>query len=65
MLEESVLDVYINQYILVLSGLQIILEGVNGKSYRGDIAIDDISVTDGACQISSSMYMYTVQCTAS
>ena len=29
---------------------QIILEGVRGKGYRGDIAIDDTSLFDGGCQ---------------
>jgi len=29
--------------------LQVVFEGVVGSSYRGDIAIDDISFTAGAC----------------
>ena len=29
---------------------QIIFEGVRGKGYRGDIAIDDTSLFDGGCQ---------------
>ena len=29
--------------------LQLKIEGIRGSSYRGDIAIDDISVADGYC----------------
>lgn len=29
--------------------LQFVIEGVVGKSYKGDIAIDDVSVNDGTC----------------
>ena len=29
--------------------MQIIFEGLTGDSYRGDIAIDDVMVTDEAC----------------
>ena len=29
---------------------QIVFEGVRGKGYRGDIAIDDTALTDGGCQ---------------
>ena len=29
--------------------LQLKIEGIRGASYRGDIAIDDISVADGSC----------------
>ena len=28
----------------------MIFEGIRGKGYRGDIAIDDTSLTDGGCQ---------------
>ena len=28
---------------------QIVFEGIRGKSYHGDIAIDDVSITNGAC----------------
>jgi len=34
------------------SSFQVVIEGVVGKSYRGDIAIDDVSFSDG-CQPSS------------
>lgn len=26
------------------------IEGVRGKSYKGDIAIDDVALNDGSCQ---------------
>ncbi|XP_066300034.1 MAM and LDL-receptor class A domain-containing protein 1-like [Branchiostoma lanceolatum] len=29
---------------------QVVLEGVRGISFRGDIAVDDVTLTDGACQ---------------
>lgn len=29
--------------------LQVVFEGVRGNGIQGDIAIDDISVTPGAC----------------
>ena len=30
-------------------GYSIVFEGVRGTSYKGDIGLDDISVTDGSC----------------
>ncbi|KAK0068562.1 MAM and LDL-receptor class A domain-containing protein 2, partial [Biomphalaria pfeifferi] len=33
----------------LISGYQIIFEGVRGSNFRADIAIDDITVTVGAC----------------
>lgn len=27
----------------------MLFEGIKGQSYQGDIAIDDISITDGVC----------------
>ena len=32
-----------------VSSTQIIFEGIRGKGYRGDIALDDIRLTNGAC----------------
>lgn len=32
------------------TGFRIVMEGVIGKGYRGDIAIDDLQLTDQACQ---------------
>ena len=32
------------------STYKIVFEGVRGTSFRGDIAIDDITVRDGSCQ---------------
>lgn len=31
------------------SAYNIVFEGVRGTSYRGDIGLDDITVTDGPC----------------
>ena len=28
---------------------QVVFEGIRGLSYRGDIALDDISLNDGSC----------------
>ena len=39
---------------------QIVMEGVVGKDYKGDIALDDISMTTGPCKVSSSMYKHIV-----
>ncbi|XP_070566390.1 MAM and LDL-receptor class A domain-containing protein 1-like [Ptychodera flava] len=33
-----------------LSAFQIVFEAIVGGSYSGDIAIDDVQITDGACQ---------------
>ena len=30
--------------------LQVVFEAIRGKGYRGDMAIDDTSLTDGGCQ---------------
>ena len=30
--------------------------GSVGKSYQGDIALDDISMSSGPCKVASSMY---------
>ena len=37
-------------YLPTSSMFQIIIEGVHGSSFTGDIAIDDTSLIDGACQ---------------
>ena len=29
--------------------LQVVIEGIRGKDYKGDIAIDDIDIKDGLC----------------
>ena len=31
--------------------LQLKIEGISGKSYTGDIALDDLSVADGSCAV--------------
>ena len=33
----------------ILSLSQVVFEGVRGKSYKGDIALDDVSIQDGRC----------------
>lgn len=50
----SVLSIKINIYHL--TALQIVMVGSVGKSYRGDIALDDISMSSGPCKVASSMY---------
>lgn len=35
--------------------LQIVMAGSVGKSYAGDIALDDISMYSGPCKVASSM----------
>ena len=35
---------------------QIVFEGRRGTSYRGDIALDDISLKDGACPSSGTVH---------
>ena len=43
--------------------LQIVLEGVVGGGYRGDIAIDDISMTPGQCSQSMAfIFFYLGHC---
>ena len=34
---------------MIIFVLQFVFEGVVGKSYKGDIGLDDISVNDGQC----------------
>lgn len=34
---------------MVFFSLQIVFEGIRGGGYKGDLAIDDIKMTDGAC----------------
>ena len=35
--------------------LQLVFEGIRGKSFHGDIAIDDVVVTPGACSGAGGM----------
>lgn len=35
--------------------MQVVIEGTVGSSYRGDIAIDDISMADGACTAGNTL----------
>ena len=39
----------LNDLSFIIIHHQIIFEGITGTSYRGDIAIDDVMVTDGPC----------------
>lgn len=39
----------------------VVFEASKGKGYKGDIALDDIKVTDGACQNSSKFPYYGVK----
>lgn len=41
-------------YLKTLFILQIVFEAVRGISYRGDIALDDISLKDGSCPSSGN-----------
>ena len=36
-----------NSYVFI----QIVFEGVIGSGFRGDIAIDDVSMTQGPCPL--------------
>jgi hypothetical protein len=42
---------------------QIAFEGIRGRSYLGDIAIDDVSIKDGACPAPGSCNFETDFCT--
>ena len=48
-------DIYIFFFNLI-SFLQFVFEGVIGKSYKGDIGLDDISVNDGQCPPTGRIY---------
>ena len=39
---------FLKEYCLF--SLQVVFEGVRGRSFRGDIAIDDIVIKNGFCQ---------------
>ena len=41
----------------VRTTLQIVMAASVGKSYAGDIALDDISMSSGPCKVASSMRM--------
>ena len=45
-------DWFLGRATLVSSdSFQVVLEGVRGDDYHGDIAIDDVTVTDGKCDL--------------
>ncbi|XP_013397768.1 MAM and LDL-receptor class A domain-containing protein 1-like [Lingula anatina] len=44
-------------------GYQLVFEGIRGSNYRGDIAIDDISMTKGACTNPGACDFETGLCT--
>lgn len=35
--------------IVTQTNYHVVFEGVRGKGYRGDIALDDVSLTSGVC----------------
>lgn len=35
--------------------MQVVFEGVIGGGFQGDIAIDDISITKGQCQLPGNL----------
>lgn len=37
------------------------MSGSVGRSYQGDIALDDISMTSGPCKVAASMYSYALK----
>ena len=39
----------ISKYIIMITSLQVVFEGVVGSGYRGDIGIDDIRIAKGEC----------------
>ena len=39
---------------------QIVIEGVVGSSYRGDIAIDDVAMAAGTCGQGDTFILFTV-----
>jgi hypothetical protein len=43
--------------IIIFLNYQVIIEGTRGIGYRGDIAIDDITIQSGACG-SKCVYIY-------
>ena len=46
--------VYLTFSIYNIAYLQLVIESVRGSSYKGDIAIDDVSLLDGACPLPGS-----------
>ena len=45
------------QYTLIL--LKIVIEGIRGQSYQGDIAIDDLWIDDSPCPPEGHSYFFT------
>ncbi|XP_077978860.1 MAM and LDL-receptor class A domain-containing protein 1-like [Glandiceps talaboti] len=39
----------------VLENFQVVFEGVRGLDYRGDIAVDDIALSDGICSVPATI----------
>ena len=45
-----------HNFFNLITFLQFVFEGVIGKSYKGDIGLDDISVNDGQCPPTGRIY---------
>jgi hypothetical protein len=39
----------------------VVFEGVRGSGIKGDIAIDDITVTPGSCTSAGNVYLYLLE----
>ena len=47
MIGESIRQIWVNN--ICNNILQVVIEGVRGNGYKGDIAIDDVNIADGPC----------------
>ncbi|XP_078351329.1 MAM and LDL-receptor class A domain-containing protein 1-like [Oculina patagonica] len=56
-------NVWIKEEITIYLNNTVTFEGIRGSSWTGDLAIDDVSITNGSCQVHTSVPTFSTAST--